>query len=101
MGRTEAATKMGPVPIRTCTGCRARRMQSDLIRVAVQTDGGIVSRREGAGPRLPGRGAYVCPRASCVEAAWANGGLRRALRYEGALPATLHEELVRVAAEKG
>jgi hypothetical protein len=27
--------------------------------------------------------------------------LKRALRYEGALPATLHEELVRVAAEKG
>jgi predicted RNA-binding protein YlxR (DUF448 family) len=47
------------------------------------------------------RGAYVCPDASCVEAAWGTGRLRRALRYEGALPATVHEELVRVAAEKG
>jgi len=101
VGRAEAATKMGTVPIRTCTGCRSRRMQSDLIRVAVQADGGVVPRREGAGPRLPGRGAYVCPRAACVEAAWAKGGLKRALRYEGALPAALHEELVRVAAEKG
>jgi uncharacterized protein len=99
--RRGAATKMGAVPIRTCSGCRARRMQSDLIRVAVQTDGGIVTRREGVAPRLPGRGAYVCPRASCVEAAWARGGLKRALKYQGALPATLHEELVRAAAEKG
>jgi uncharacterized protein len=92
---------MGAVPIRTCTGCRARRTQSDLIRVAVQTDGGIECRREGAGRRLAGRGAYVCRDASCVEAAWGTGRLRRALRYEGALPATVHDELSRAVAEKG
>jgi uncharacterized protein len=92
---------MGAVPIRTCTGCRARRAQSELIRVAVQTGGAIDCRREGAGRRLSGRGAYVCPDASCVESAWGTGRLRRALRYEGELPATLHEELARAAAEKG
>jgi uncharacterized protein len=65
------------VPIRTCAGCRARVPKSDLVRVARGADG--LGRLDPTGA-APGRGAYVHPRADCVEAAIAKGGLARALR---------------------
>ncbi|MFA4964938.1 MAG: DUF448 domain-containing protein [Thermoleophilia bacterium] len=57
---------MTPVaaPERTCVGCRNRRSQADLIRFSVK--GGMVVP---ACPGSPGRSAYLCPEASCLEAA--------------------------------
>jgi uncharacterized protein len=44
-------------PVRTCVACRARRAQSDLLRLARGSDGTL-----GPDPkrRVPGRGWYVC-----------------------------------------
>lgn len=71
-----------PGPVRTCVGCRARRPQGELIRL----------RRDGAtlavdlGRRGPGRGAYVCAKMECWEAAGRRRGLQRALRLPAGVP---------------
>ncbi len=72
-------------PIRMCVACRRRRPKQELVRLVrtVQRPDGpacdtIVDRRG----RLPGRGAYVCPEAGCLDASTRRGGasVRRALR---------------------
>ena len=84
-------------PIRSCAGCRRRRPQAELVRVASQP-GGIVTVDPrvpvlGRPSRSPGRGAYVCPEPACVERAVATGALARALRLKGELPESLLETL--------
>jgi predicted RNA-binding protein YlxR (DUF448 family) len=65
------------VPTRTCLGCRARRPKAELVRL-VRRDDGVVG--VDADTCLPGRGAYVCPEAGCVERALKSGKLSHAFR---------------------
>lgn len=67
-------------PIRTCLGCRVRRPQRTLVRLAAHA--GAV--RADPGRDRPGRGAWVCPGRECVDRAVGDGGrrLRRALRTD-------------------
>ena len=76
-------------PLRTCVGCRTKRPQHELIRIARDSDGAVSIGVQGAG-----RGAYVCRSRSCIEKACANDRLRRALRG-GRLPDELLHELMR------
>ncbi len=76
-------------PIRTCVGCRSRRPQHVLIRVTRSSDGAV-----SIGRGLPGRGAYVCAKAECIDEALRTGRLRRVLR-SGRLPEELQHELMR------
>jgi len=50
------------VPIRTCLGCGQQRPKKELVRIVIK-DGRLMVDDEA---RLPGRGAYLCPRAGCV-----------------------------------
>jgi hypothetical protein len=59
--------------MRTCTGCRAIVPQGELVRIATGDGAHLVVDRS---RRLPGRGAYVHPKASCVTIP----GLARSLR---------------------
>jgi hypothetical protein len=64
------------LPRRTCVGCRSVREQARLVRIAADGAGGVrVSPGRGAG-----RGAYCCPRASCLEQVLRRKALPRALR---------------------
>ncbi|MGH2694920.1 MAG: YlxR family protein [Actinomycetota bacterium] len=83
-------------PIRTCVGCRAKRPQPELIRVVRRAPEGIVE----VGSRGPGRGAYLCPKESCVHDAVRSGTLRRALRHEAPLEESFLGELLRRTREK-
>ncbi len=84
-------------PVRTCVGCRRRRPQDELLRLA-RTPWGI---RCEAGRRLPGRGAYVCPDPNCIDMTSRRdaGALRRALRGGTADEATLALEGARAMVE--
>ena len=75
---TRPASVGGHTPERTCVACRRRRPQAELVRLAATPEGVTVDRER----RAPGRGAYVCPEADCIDAAGQRGGrvLRRALR---------------------
>jgi predicted RNA-binding protein YlxR (DUF448 family) len=61
-------------PVRTCVGCRQRRDQADLVRIALGADGVAVADRH-----APGRGAWICGPA-CLETAIARRAFDRAWR---------------------
>jgi len=70
------------VPERTCVGCRAKRPQSELVRVVRGADDGTLV----VGRTLPGRGAWLCAGSvACLGLAERRGALARALRTQ--LPA--------------
>ena len=74
---------MGPGPTRTCAGCRRKRPQQELLRLARGPDGTITV---GGGVRAPGRGVYVCFDPGCVRRALASEALSKGLRFGGPLP---------------
>jgi predicted RNA-binding protein YlxR (DUF448 family) len=67
----------GGGPVRQCAGCRQRVRSSRLLRLVAGPRGEVV-----ADPfrRLPGRGAHVCPRATCIRAALDRGAVGRVLK---------------------
>lgn len=80
-------------PVRTCGGCGEMRPKGEMIRV-----GAVPTWRVTTGAvKLPGRGAYVCPRADCIERARERGSLERALRH--GVPGEVYGELALLAKE--
>src|SRR5262245_2743346 len=74
------------LPERTCVGCRARRPQADLVRVALAPDGSLV-----VGRTAPGRGAWLCkPALGCLQMARKRRGFDKAFR-QPVSAAALHE----------
>jgi predicted RNA-binding protein YlxR (DUF448 family) len=79
-----------------CIGCRERRPQDDLLRLIRATDGTLE-----IGRRLPGRGAWVCPDAACIDQAerkWAFGRAFKAELADGALDGVRARMVERAAA---
>ncbi|UIJ36598.1 YlxR family protein [Allobranchiibius sp. GilTou73] len=65
--------------LRTCVGCRQRADRSQLLRIAaIAVDGAWCAVPNGRG-RHPGRGAWLHPRADCLEQAVRRRALQRAL----------------------
>lgn len=74
-----------PTPLRTCAGCRQITAQTDLVRLVVM-DGNLIL---DSARRLPGRGAYLHPRAECGQIAIQRRAFNRSFRLnltEVALP---------------
>jgi uncharacterized protein len=72
-------------PTRTCVGCGRKAPQSELVRFAAPE--GVLE--ADAARRLPGRGAYTCPRPSCFEKAAAHRAFARTLRRTVTIPSGL------------
>ncbi|KQU34781.1 MULTISPECIES: YlxR family protein [unclassified Rhodococcus (in: high G+C Gram-positive bacteria)] len=73
-------------PVRTCVGCRQRESPSALVRIVAGvsdtgTVGAVVDHRR----RLPGRGAWLHPDATCLQQAERRRAFGRALRVTGPL----------------
>jgi len=81
------------VPLRTCAGCRQQHPKREMVRVVHTSDGSVRTDPSG---KLAGRGAYVCPRADCWQAALRTGSLGRVLKTTISQPDGA--ELQRVAA---
>jgi predicted RNA-binding protein YlxR (DUF448 family) len=64
------------MPMRRCIACRASRPKAELVRVVRTPSGAIEIDITG---RTPGRGAYVCRRAECMDVAGRRDVIRRAL----------------------
>ncbi|HZA40860.1 MAG TPA: YlxR family protein [Actinomycetota bacterium] len=88
---------MGEGPMRTCVGCRRRRLQEELLRIAKGPDGSLTV---GARVRAPGRGAYVCFDPECVRRALASGALSKSLKIDGPLPEGLGRRLLETTQEQ-
>jgi hypothetical protein len=71
------ARKKKRVPQRTCVACRALRPKRELVRIVRSPRGDVAVDETG---KRSGRGAYLCPIATCWETALSKGLLNRALR---------------------
>lgn len=78
------ATKPKKIPQRLCTGCGEMKPKKDLVRVVKPKDGEIDLDLTG---RANGRGAYICPKLSCLQAA------RKARRFEKAFSCKIPDEV--------
>lgn len=72
------------IPLRMCLGCSEMKPKRELIRVVHQKDGAILPDATG---KLSGRGAYICPKLSCLKAA------RKAKRLEKAFACRISDEI--------
>jgi predicted RNA-binding protein YlxR (DUF448 family) len=61
-----------------CVGCRGRAAKSELIRLVARAGAVAVDRQQ----LEPGRGAYLHPRAACLEQAAKRRTLGHALRSD-------------------
>ena len=75
------------VTLRTCVGCGLKKPKDEMIRVGAEPCWNV-SRGE---VKLPGRGAYTCPREACLEKGRKRGGFDRTLRRK--VPADIYEEM--------
>ena len=82
------------IPMRMCVACRQMKPKAELIRV-VKTPGGNVIAC--AGPKVNGRGAYICGNSDCIGKAEKTGALSRAL--EAAVDNSVYEHLKKGCAE--
>lgn len=81
---------------RTCVGCGEESPKRELLRVVRGTDGAV--RYDPTG-KANGRGAYVCARRQCVEAAKKKKSFSRALKVE--VPDDLFDALLERCREDG
>ena len=63
------------IPMRTCVGCRTEQPKKELARIVRTEDGSLIYDPTG---RAHGRGAYLCKKKTCLEAALKNHGLEKA-----------------------
>lgn len=68
--------KQRKLPQRMCVGCREMKPKQELIRIVRSPEGAVAVDRRG---RSPGRGAYVCPSAACLQKARKTRALERQL----------------------
>lgn len=72
------------IPLRMCSGCSGRFPKKELVRVVRSPEGEISLDTAG---KKSGRGAYVCPKQSCLKLA------RKAKRLERALECAIPDEV--------
>lgn len=84
------------IPMRQCLGCREMKPKKELIRVVRSPEGAVSIDFRG---KLPGRGAYVCPREECLKKAARSRALERA--FGAALPEDIYDSLAKELTERG
>ena len=84
--------KTRKIPMRMCVGCREMKEKRQLLRIVKNAEGQISFDRVG---KAPGRGAYICRSAECLEKAVRQRQLERALetKIDESVFAQLMEEI--------
>lgn len=77
------------IPLRKCIGCGEMKAKKELIRVVRSPEGEISIDRIG---KKPGRGAYLCDKASCMNKAKKNRGLEHAFSCQ--IDGAVYEQLI-------
>ncbi|HOV69979.1 MAG TPA: YlxR family protein [Clostridia bacterium] len=80
--------KTKKIPMRMCTGCKQRNPKKEMIRVVRSAEGVVSIDKTG---KASGRGAYICPKPECLQAAVKSKALERAL--ETTIDTSLYEKL--------
>lgn len=76
------------IPLRKCSGCGEMKPKKELIRVVRSPEGEIALDLTG---RMAGRGAYVCPSLSCLQAARKAHRLERS--FGCAIPSEVYDRM--------
>lgn len=76
------------VPQRRCSGCGERKGKKELVRVVRAPSGECILDETG---KANGRGAYICPKKSCLLKAKKSGRIARSL--EISIPEEVWEQL--------
>ncbi|WP_082373221.1 YlxR family protein [Nocardia sp. NRRL S-836] len=87
-GSTSGSVSQHIGPVRTCIGCRARTLPSELLRVVAVGGSAVPDVHR----RLPGRGAWLHFDLECLRNAERRRAFSRALRVQGALDVALLRE---------
>lgn len=58
--------KIRKIPLRQCISCRGQKPKRELLRIVRNEQGELLVDYKG---KVPGRGAYICPTASCFSKA--------------------------------
>ena len=82
--------KQRKLPLRKCLGCGEVKDKRELVRVVRSPDGEISLDLTG---KKAGRGAYICPKASCLKMAKKAKRIDRA--FECTVPAEVYEAMER------
>jgi predicted RNA-binding protein YlxR (DUF448 family) len=90
MAKKRPRPKVKKSPQRTCVGCRAIKSKWDLVRITRTPEGTVEIDPTG---KLPGRGAYVCPRPECLDLA------AKVKRLDKALGVTVPDDVIDRLAE--
>ncbi len=81
--------KVRKIPQRTCIGCGLVKDKKQMVRIVRSPQGEISLDRSG---KKPGRGAYVCDEAACIEKAFQSKALEKALQVK--IPAEVKNKLL-------
>lgn len=86
------------IPLRRCTGCNESKPKKELVRVVRSPEGEISLDIVG---KKPGRGAYLCLNAQCLQKARKARRLERALETQ--IPPEVYDSIEREieGAERG
>ena len=76
--------KVKKIPTRQCLGCNEHRPKRELLRVLRTPEGEITLDFVG---KMSGRGAYICPKLSCLKKA------RKSRRIDRSLECTVPDEI--------
>ena len=69
--------KTKKIPQRMCLGCQESKPKRELIRIVRSPEGEFSVDTTG---KKPGRGAYICPKMECFNAARKSKGLERSFK---------------------
>ena len=86
--------KIKKVPERTCIVTHDKCVKKDLLRVVRCPDGTVKVDLTG---KMNGRGAYICPKSSCLEKAIKSRGLERSFKMP--IPKEVYEMLAKEMGE--
>ncbi|WP_279001930.1 RNase P modulator RnpM [Acidaminococcus fermentans] len=89
--------KVKKIPQRTCIGCGEIHNKKEMVRIVRSPEGAVSLDRSG---KKPGRGAYVCPNAGCIEKTFQSKSLERALQVKVS-PETKEALLAELSHENG
>ena len=76
--------KVRKIPVRQCLGCNEHKPKKEMLRVLRTPEGEITLDFTG---KKSGRGAYICPKATCLKRA------RKSRRIDRALECNIPEEV--------
>lgn len=87
--------KVRKIPVRQCLGCNEHKPKKEMLRVLRTPEGEITLDFTG---KKSGRGAYICPKTSCLKRARKSRRIDRALECN--IPDEVYDAMEKVLEEE-